>query len=139
MYVLKIFIEQETISQSVCLSRQMSSKGQSEQKAAVKTWTLDAIMTFREAGQKFYTMNGIAGTVTESELLYGFFSILDDSEVADLIKFSFCQMDATLDDLIPALRPNGKFYFNTDVNKDKNTKRHADIKRKYLQDKKKVG
>lgn len=44
------------------------------------------------------------------------------SDVKNLIKISTCQMCAKKDCLKFLLQRNGKYYFNTDVNKDDDTK-----------------
>ena len=79
-------------------------------------WLIDVILTFnhREQDYFFYVVNR---TDNDTDYLHNIFYVMDKIvDFENLVKISVCHNYIDLPDFI--LVRNGKYYFNTDVNKD---------------------
>jgi hypothetical protein len=94
---------------------------------------IQVIASFRTQEQLMLEIQ-MSNSISERDFLKCIFAELTTSELLDLIKFSTCQMVENLDEpFLPFLLTNiGKFYFNPDINEDKETMKYYQWKNDYL-------
>jgi hypothetical protein len=95
--------------------------------------TFDVICSFR-VGKQIGLNIRVDDIITEEEFITYVFNNLTLTEVKRLDKISCCQLfTAHEDDVLPFMRKtSGKYYFNTDINKDEETASWDHFKNIYI-------
>jgi hypothetical protein len=98
-------------------------------------WSINVILTYKIQEQEIFDIV-IPKIPGDKEFMTYIFSILDYVEdIEDLIKISTCMNYVLYEEYPEFLKiRNGKYYFNTDVNKDSDTAANNDFKNSYIKD-----
>ena len=103
--------------------------------ANTKTLDFQVIASFDNLEQDIFEISIMANVIkSEYDMLEYMFDTMNTNDLKQLAKFSICQRIENERDILPwLLQTNGKYYFNTNVNNDNETKVNASILKLYLQ------
>ena len=99
----------------------------------------EVITTIKNGEQIIFDLDLYKDRITEEKMITSALAELSVDELKNLVKFSFCQIRKSENEKIVEWfsKTNGKYYFNSDINPDNETKYWKNFRDDFIDNKRK--